>query len=146
MRKLMKSKRRYICILTCLILFAVSLSGCGGALNYLTGEITATVGSFGTFCVTADVTPPEVSVKIAEGSAVKESSIKCTIRDRLSGIKYFRAEIDGHWVVAPLDGKTATVERPLADARITKGKKHRLKVAVEDNVGNKAVEYRNFTW
>ena len=122
------------------------LSGCGGALNYLTGEITATVGSFGTFCVTADVTPPEVSVKIAEGSAVKESSIKCTIRDRLSGIKYFRAEIDGHWVVAALDGKTSTLEIPLGDARIAKGKKHTLIVEVEDNSGNKTSVTRHFTW
>jgi murein DD-endopeptidase MepM/ murein hydrolase activator NlpD len=123
-----------------------SLSGCGGTLNALTGEMTASIGSFGTFCVTADVTRPEVSVKIAEGAAVKGTSIKCTIRDRLSGIKTYRAEIDGHWVVAALDGKTATLEIPLGDARISKGKKHSLVVCVEDNAGNKTTVTRHFTW
>ena len=123
-----------------------SLSSIGGTVNALTGEITATAGSFGTFCVTADLTPPEISFKFKEGAVIKSPSIKIEIKDRLSGINQFRCEIDGHWVVAPLDGKTATVEIPLADARIAKGKKHRLKVTVEDNVGNKASEYRNFTW
>ena len=123
-----------------------SLSSIGGTVNALTNEMTVTAGSFGRFCVTADVTSPEISFKFKEGAVIKAQSIKIEIKDRLSGIKEFRFEIDGHWVVAPLDGKTATVEIPLADARISKGKKHRLKVAVEDNVGNKAVEYRNFTW
>ena len=123
-----------------------SISSIGGTVNALTGEMTATAGSFGTFCVTADVTSPEISFKFKEGAVIKAPSIKIEIKDRLSGIKEFRCEIDGHWVVAPLDGKTATVEIPLADARIAKGKKHRLKVTVEDNVGNKASEYRNFTW
>ena len=101
-----------------------SLSSCGGTYNALTREMTATVSSFGTFCVTADITPPEVSVKVAEGATVKASSIKAVIKDRISGIKEFRAEIDGHWVVAALDGKTSTLEIALADARISKGKKH----------------------
>ena len=123
-----------------------SLSSIGGTVNALTGEITATAGSFGTFCVTADMTPPVISFKFKEGAAIKGSSVKIGIDDSICGIKEFRCEIDGHWVVAPLDGKTATVEIPLQDARIAKGKKHRLKVTVEDNVGNKATEYRNFTW
>ena len=123
-----------------------SVSSCGGTYNSLTREMTATIGSFGTFCVTADTTPPEVSLKINEGAVVKASSIKATIKDKLSGIKNFRAEIDGHWVVAALDGKTSTLEIPLGDARITKGKKHKLTITVEDNVGNKTTVTRNFTW
>ena len=123
-----------------------SLSSIGGTVNALTGEITATAGSFGTFCVTADMTPPEISFKFKEGAAIKAPSLKIGIDDRFSGIRQFRCEIDGHWVLAPLDGKTGTVEITLSEARIAKGRKHRLKVTVEDNVGNKAVEYRNFTW
>ena len=123
-----------------------SVSSCGGTYNGLTGEMTATIGSFGTFCVTADITPPEVTVKISGGAVVKVSSIKAVIRDRLSGIGSFRAEIDGHWVVAALDGKTSTLEIPLGDARITRGKKHKLTLKVEDNVGNVTEVTRNFTW
>jgi murein DD-endopeptidase MepM/ murein hydrolase activator NlpD len=123
-----------------------SLSSVGGTLNALTNEMTASVSSFGNYCVTADMEAPEISIRLKEGAAVKESSIKITLKDRLSGIRKFRCEIDGHWVVAPLDGKTSTVEIPLADARIAKGKRHRLKVEAEDNVGNKSMAEKNFTW
>lgn len=122
------------------------LSSCGGTYNPLTKEMTATVGSFGSFCVTADITAPEVNINLKEGATVKGNTLKLVIRDRLSGIGDFRAEIDGHWVIAALDGKTSTLTIPLGDARIAKGKKHLLVVVVEDNVGNKTTVRRHFTW
>lgn len=122
------------------------LSGVGGSFNPLTDEMSVNVNSFGSFCVTADMASPEISFKFAEGASIKTSSVKFELKDRLSGIREYRCEIDGHWVVAPLDGKTSTVEIPLEVARISRGKKHRLRVTAEDNVGNKTVTERNFTW
>ena len=122
------------------------LSGAGGSYNALTGVLTAKVGSFGKYCVTADILPPEVTVKLKEGATVKGSSIKITIKDKLSGIKSFNCEIDGHWVVAEHDGKTSTLEIPLYDAALSKGRVHHLTVTVTDNVGNKQVVKRSFRW
>lgn len=122
------------------------LSGAGGSYNALTGVLTAKVGSFGKYCVTADILPPEVTVKVKEGATVKGSSIKITIKDKLSGIKSFNCEIDGHWVVAEHDGKTSTLEIPLYDAALSKGRVHHLTVTVTDNVGNKQVVKRSFRW
>ncbi len=133
-------------VLLARVLSGGELSGCGGSYNIITRELTATVRSFGTFCVTADITPPEVSVKLKEGATVKGNSIKATIKDRLSGIKIYRAEIDGCWVVAAFDGKTATLEIALDEAKIGRGKKHSLVLLVEDNVGNQAIVERQFVW
>ena len=123
-----------------------SLSGVGGSYNALTGVLTAKVGGFGKYCVTADILPPEVTVRVKEGALVKGSSIKITIKDKLSGVNSFNCEIDGHWVVAEHDGKTSTLEIPLYDAGLSKGRVHHLTVTVTDNVGNKQVVKRSFKW
>ena len=68
------------------------------------------------------------------------------IKDKLSGLKDYRVEIDGHWVLAEFDAKNARLSVPLADARIKKGIMHSLKLVVTDNKGNQKVLERKFKW
>ena len=63
--------------------------------------LSAKVREFGNFCIAADTINPIVKgVNIYPGKKLNtQSSIKCTIEDKESGIKSFRAEIDGKWIL-----------------------------------------------
>ena len=63
-----------------------------------------------------------------------QSSIKCTIEDKESGIKSFRAEIDGKWILMEYDYK-----RKLLDFELPKDfekGKHTFKLIVSDKLKN----------
>lgn len=124
----------------------------GGALGYAGGkydtlkrEMRANVLSLGNFTVAVDKTAPQITATIANGAAVGGSSIVFRIRDNLSGIKDYRVEIDGNWVLAEYDAKTRRVIIPLQHARIERGK-HTLEIKVWDNCGNENRMKRVFTW
>lgn len=103
----------------------------------LEGEwYTAKVRSFGRFLVEADIVPPKIVLMNlpAGGNAQKISVLRFRISDDLSGIKSYRMEIDGKWVLAEFDAKTGILfhifENPPS------GRKHDIKVRVTDGVGN----------
>ena len=118
----------------------------GGKYDSQKGEISANVLSLGNFTVAVDVTPPQIAPGIANNSVVRGSSVVFRMRDELSGIKDYRVEIDGHWVLAEHDAKTRRVIVPLEHAKISKGKKHTLVMTVWDNCGNESSVKRVFTW
>ena len=125
----------------------------GGKLGYAGGKydpatkmITANVLSLGSFTVGVDLVAPQITSTLANGAAVKGNSIVFRIRDDLSGIKDYRVEIDGHWVLAEHDAKTRRVIVPLQHARIKKGTKHSLVFELEDNCGNVSRMKRTFIW
>ena len=65
--------------------------------------------------------------------------LKVKIKDDLSGIRSYRATVDGKWILMEYDPKTRTLTHDFNDKRInlrTKGAKHSLKVIVSDNVKN----------
>ncbi|MFN4298377.1 MAG: M23 family metallopeptidase [Thermaurantimonas sp.] len=108
----------------------------------LEGEwFTARIRSFGRFSVEPDITPPSItSVNIpANGNMQKVPVIRFRIVDDLSGIKSYRMEIDGKWVLAEFDGKTGLLFFPFEHA--ASGKKHEINVRVTDAVGNTS-EYK----
>lgn len=111
-----------------------------------TGVIKAKLSSFGNYTVTVDIASPRISASIANNAIVKGKNISFVISDALSGIKNYRIEIDGHWVLAELDGKTSRLTVPLEYAKIKKGIKHNLVITVTDNKDNMAVVKRNFVW
>ena len=102
--------------------------------------------SLGKFTVGVDLAAPEITPTISNGAVVKGNVIVFRLRDRLSGIKKYRVEIDGHWVLAQQDAKTRRIIIPLQDARIQKGRKHTLEFVAEDNCGNESRLKRVFTW
>jgi hypothetical protein len=61
-------------------------------------------------------------------------SITATISDNLSGIKTYRAEIDGKWVLMDYDGKTAKLTHVFNN--LPSGN-HIFKLEVTDFVDNK---------
>jgi len=57
------------------------------------------------------------------------------ISDDLSGIKSYRGEIDGKWVLLEYSPKHSSLTYDFSDKKFTTAK-HLLKVIVIDNVGN----------
>ncbi len=108
-------------------------------------DFTATNGSFGKYFITVDTTSPTVSVYRAPkgNSYVGRDYLRCKIRDDLSGIKSFRATVNGQWILMNYDRKSATLSHKF-DGRIPKGS-NKLKVIVKDYVGNEKVLDYTFT-
>ena len=123
-----------------------TLGYAGGKYDTLRREMVANVLSLGKFTVGVDLAAPEITPTISNGAVVKGNVIVFRLRDRLSGIKKYRVEIDGHWVLAQQDAKTRRIIIPLQDARIQKGRKHTLEFVAEDNCGNESRLKRVFTW
>ena len=118
----------------------------GGKYDPLKREMSANVLSLGSFTVGVDLVPPQITATLKDNAVINGNSIVFRMRDDLSGIRDYRVEIDGHWVLAEHDAKTRRVIIPLQHARIKKGTKHSLVFEVEDNCGNVSTIKRRFTW
>lgn len=101
---------------------------------------------FGNFCIIADTTNPEIKgVNIYPGKVFNtQSTIKLTIKDKNSGIKSYRGEIDGKWVLMDYDYKRNLLRYDI-DKNLEKGK-HTFTLEVKDNVGNTKKYTANFTY
>ncbi len=120
------------------------LSGAGGSVE--NGRLVAKLYSFGDYTVAIDTVAPSVTPNFNNGAVLKGDKVSFVIRDRLSGIKKYRVEIDGHWVVAEFDAKNARLTVPLTAAKIKRGIIHTLKIVVTDNKENKTSLIRKFKW
>ena len=65
----------------------------------------------------------------------KFSTLKVKIHDKGSGIKSYRAEIDGEWIRMAFNPKNGLLTYDFSD-KILEGTLHNLKVVVTDNVNN----------
>lgn len=119
--------------------------GIGGDMDS-TGYMSAKISSFGKYAIMVDTIPPSVRPNFNNGAQLKRNSIAFTISDALSGIKNFNVEIDGHWVLAIFDAKSARLSVDLQKAKIKKGATHKLVIKVTDNKENTSVVRRNFRW
>ncbi len=63
------------------------------------------------------------------------TSLKVKISDYGSGIKSYRAEVDGKWILMAYDVTNSTLTYDLADANFVEAK-HEFKITVIDSVGN----------
>ena len=101
-------------------------------------RIKTKVREFGDFCIVADTINPEIKgVNIFPGKKInKQTSIKLTIKDKHSGIKSFRGEIDGKWILMDYDYKESVLRYDIEND-LKKGK-HTFKLNVTDNVGNES--------
>ncbi len=115
------------------------------------GWITAKTKEFGTYSVCYDKTPPSLSISYPvpdkSGNRVpaklaKGKNIRLSVSDNLSGVKSYRASIDGKWVLMEYEPKSNQLSIDLNDAGITGGE-HLLEAEALDAVGNKsAVELK----
>ena len=91
--------------------------------------------SFGRFSVSVDTLSPGIKgLNIFPGKVTTSSTIKMTIKDDMSGIKSYRGEIDGKWILMEYDPKRARLTHYF-EKDLSKGK-HTFTLEVEDEKGN----------
>jgi len=110
------------------------------------GFLKTKVREFGNFCIVADTINPEIKgVNIFDGKVFNtQTTIKCTIKDKNSGIKSYRGEIDGKWILMDYDYKRNLLRFDI-EKNISKGE-HTFTLKVIDNVGNAADYSAEFTY
>ena len=110
------------------------------------GFLRTKTREFGDFCIIADTINPEIKgVNIFPGKVFNtQTSIKLTVKDKNSGIKSYRAEIDGKWILMDYDYKRNLLKFNI-DKSLTKGK-HTFTLKVIDNVANEKNYTAKFTY
>lgn len=101
------------------------------------GWFTAKVRDWGRFTLMADTTAPRIRpVNFSESKPMKSSQLRVKINDNLSGIETYNCYLNGQWILAEYDGKSATLTIDTAEK--TKGGANKLRIAVVDAAGNVA--------
>jgi len=78
--------------------------------SYDDGWFTAQVRDFGRFTLAIDTIAPTIRpVNFSDGKYLKTTNIKIRIGDNLSGVDTYRCTLNGSWILAEFDGKTATL-------------------------------------
>ena len=82
-----------------------NISSKGG--DYKDGWVSAKVGTLGSFVVVIDSTPPKIKAPIIPKSKniSKLKVLDFKVADNLTGIKYYRATIDGKWILLEYEPK-----------------------------------------
>lgn len=108
--------------------------------------ITTKVREFGDFCIIADTISPEIKgINIFPDKEFNtQTTIKLTIKDTDSGIKSYRAEIDGKWILMDYDYKKNLLRYDIEN-NISEGK-HDFNLKVIDKVGNETNYIANFIY
>lgn len=123
-----------------LVLARVGTSGelvFAGVAKYENGKITGINKTFGTYCVSADTTPPTVNASFSDGADMsKASSISFTIADDFSGIGSYSATVDGNWVILEHDTIKGKLTHYFDDNLCGRNKNHEIVLKVSDSVGN----------
>ncbi|MFO8053564.1 MAG: M23 family metallopeptidase [Bacteroidales bacterium] len=114
----------------------------GGSWN--NGWVSAKIRDFGKYYVVADTIKPEITPNnFYPGKTVNHGeSIRFTVKDDLSGIKYYRGEINGKWVLFQYDPKKNRLYYEL-DERVEQGENNLL-LTVSDKKGNIKVYRASF--
>ena len=123
-------------------LFIASVSRYGNKLYYTPTKkrgntLTARTKYLGTYTLGVDDEYPEIkTINFKNGSWISNYRyLKIKISYQISGIKNYRATINGQWILMEYDTKTQTLTHDFND-QIIIDTKNNLKVIVTDNVGN----------
>lgn len=109
----------------------------GNAYSYLAAEwrnnrVSFNTREFGEFVIQRDTIPPTITTV-----SVNATSARFKIRDNLSGISYFEANINGEWLLMVYDYKTGYIKSEKLDkAKPLKGD---FEFKVIDNAGNEKI-------
>ncbi len=100
-------------------------------------RFTTGVRTFGNYTLARDVRPPSIApVNFKNGQWISNAShLVLKISDDLSGIKDFRATVNGKFILMEYEYKNATLTHDFSDGIVT-DTENQLKVIVTDNVGN----------
>lgn len=96
---------------------------------------SAEVRDFGRFALLADTEAPKIRpLNFTDGGKLKTNTLRIKISDNLSGIETYNCYLNGQWILAEYDGKSATLT--IAAAGKLRAGQNRLRVEVVDGVGN----------
>ncbi len=99
----------------------------------------------GNYKLLTDSIPPTIKLKNFKDKQwlTHYNYLKVKINDKGSGIKSYRGEIDGEWILMEYNVKKGMLTYNLNDKKFNTVK-HQLKVTVTDNVGNKTIVNSTF--
>jgi murein DD-endopeptidase MepM/ murein hydrolase activator NlpD len=102
-----------------------------------TDKFYTTTKTLGKYTLLTDDTKPGLYLKNFKSGEwiTKHSKIIAKISDKGTGIKSYRATLDGEWILMEYDLKKRQIVYQFKDKKLI-GVKHQLKIEVEDNVGN----------
>jgi len=113
-----------------------------GAPYYNATEIDGTklsseIRTFGSYCLAHDITPPKIRpLNFKEGQWISNNNtLQLRIEDNESGIKSYRATINGKFVLMEYEYKKDRLEYDFNDAIVT-DTENKIELIVVDNVGN----------
>lgn len=99
--------------------------------NWVNERIQFFTREFGDFTILSDIDPPTIKPVYVNGQ-----SARFKIRDNLSGISSYEANLNGEWVLMHYDNKMATIWNERLDK--SKPMKGVFELVVTDNAGNKS--------
>ncbi|MDH6534954.1 M23 family peptidase [Parabacteroides sp. 52] len=111
--------------------------------TYRKGWIDATIRELGAYTLAADTLPPTLT-PIQPESWKKKQEFIFRLSDNLSGIKTYRGEIDGQYILFEMNSRSVIRYR-LDKERIERGT-HILTLTATDGCGNETVYNHTFTW
>ncbi|WP_298880800.1 M23 family metallopeptidase [uncultured Polaribacter sp.] len=96
-----------------------------------------TTKTLGTYSLVSDKHKPKINILYFKNNQwiSKRKTIKVKISDIGSGIKNYRATIDGKWILMEFNHKKGVLTYNFSDKKLL-GSKHIFKIVVSDNVGN----------
>lgn len=112
---------------------------------YKNGQVIAYVDRFGDFAVTIDDKSPQL-VPVNPNKWGEVGKITYRISDNLSGIKHYRGEIDGKWVMFEADTKNSIITYNLNSKEVKRGQSHEVKLFSVDECCNESVITNKFYW
>lgn len=103
--------------------------------TFVDGYYTAQVRDFGRFSIELDTVAPTVRpVNFSESKTLKSTTLRVKISDDLAGIETYHCYLNGQWILAEYDGKSATLTID-AGGKLVAGR-NTLRIAVTDGAGN----------
>ncbi|MCC8143248.1 MAG: M23 family metallopeptidase [Tannerellaceae bacterium] len=103
--------------------------------NYRNGWIDGTIRETGTYTLRADTIPPVITPLNWE-TWLSKQTFTCKLSDNLSGVKTYRGEIDGNFVLFEMNNRS--VISHTFNRKDYEPGAHMLKIAVQDACGNEA--------
>lgn len=108
------------------------------------GWVSTSIKTFGNYCIAIDTVPPSIKpITIADGkNMAMNSAILIRIGDNLSGVKTYKASIDGKWALMAFDGKSGLLSHYFDE--LTGPGKHDFELILTDYKDNVKVYNATF--
>ena len=112
------------------------LSAEGGNYNEASKMVEAQLKNFGYFTLVLDTIKPKVNSIIIDKPEAQTRNIIVKASDNFSGIKTYRAELDGKWILMEYDYKSSTFVYTFDDRFDVNVGEHEFKMKIGDYKGN----------